>query len=106
MAQIIDTSSNRDGSTTWIGIVELPGDMDQTLRSEAIINIRQRLENNGWNVVKDHSLGSDNYVFVYEQKNKNQVIYPEKPMNDWDQAIQPYRSVAHGPDSEVNPSDY
>lgn len=57
MAEIIDDtewrscSSNKGNSPKWIGIVKLPADVNQMIRSEKVINIRSGLEKKGWNIV-------------------------------------------------------
>lgn len=112
MAEIIDDtewrscSSNKGDSPKWIGIVELPADVNQMIRSEKVINIRTGLEKKGRNIVSDSAPGEDLHVFVFQSRDIGNVETPEKAEWDWNQDIEPYDSKAIGPDDVVNPAEY
>lgn len=97
MAQIVDDRpAYNPGSETYrhIGCIELPGNMDNFQRKEVVINIKQKLEQKGWKNVADFEQGSDQHVFVFEIAEPDaQVIFPEKPNDDWTEATEGYKSI-------------
>ena len=100
MAEIImERSSNQQQK--WIGCIELSEDMNRTIRQEAIINVKERLERRGYVLEDDFDQGADQHVFVYRER-EGSVSFPEKPSMDWEEAIQPYRSVYHEADQVVS----
>lgn len=104
MAQIFSESESRGFNEKYrhIGCIELPGDINQMLRSEAIINIKKHLENRGWVNVNDFDQGEDQHVFIFELPKSGMSIFPEKPQDDWTSVIEPYRSLYLEFDREVN----
>lgn len=113
MAEIIDdrdfgsySTNSRGGGDKWVGIVELPANVNSMLRGEKIINIRSGLEREDWVIVNDEPAGENAHVFVFQLSNGQNITMPEKPEWDWEKVIQPYRSLALGPEREVNIQDY
>lgn len=72
------------------------------LRSEEIINIKSRLEKRGWVNVEDFDQGEDEHVFVFEMPRSNMTIFPEKPHQDWKEAIGKNRSIYLEIDREMS----
>lgn len=106
MATVYDEPPQNNNDQRYIGIISLPEDMNQMIKSEAIINIKQKMERNGWTTKTDFAQGRDHHVFVFELSQADQVTFPEKARDDWTNSIDPYESVAFGPDGEIDPYNY